>query len=125
MPLPSPRLLVISPEKKKKKSLFGISRELQSRVHNHGEPYASPSTAKEEALFNRGEKEVGRATVNRGHGFSLAESLMLKKRGLGDFPGGPMVKNPPTSAGDLGSIPDPGRPHRLRVELPGKPTSHR
>ena len=28
-----------------------------------------------------------------------------------DFPGGPEVKNPPASAGDLGSIPGPGRLH--------------
>ena len=26
----------------------------------------------------------------------------------GDFPGGPVVKNPPADAGDTGSIPDPG-----------------
>ena len=29
-------------------------------------------------------------------------------------PGGKAVQNPPTRAGDLGSIPDPGRPHTLR-----------
>ena len=28
-----------------------------------------------------------------------------------DFPDGPMVKNPPASAGDVGLIPDPGRFH--------------
>ena len=28
-----------------------------------------------------------------------------------DFPGGPVVKNPPASAGDTGSIPGPGRSH--------------
>ena len=26
----------------------------------------------------------------------------------GDFPGGPVIKNPPVSAGDLGSIPGRG-----------------
>ena len=26
------------------------------------------------------------------------------------FPGGSVVKNPPANAGDMGSIPDPGRP---------------
>ena len=30
---------------------------------------------------------------------------------LGDFPGGAAVKNPPASAGDMGSIPGPGRSH--------------
>ena len=28
-----------------------------------------------------------------------------------DFPGVPMVKNPPANAGDTGSIPGPGRFH--------------
>ena len=28
-----------------------------------------------------------------------------------DFPGGPVVKNPPVNAGDTGSVPGPGRPH--------------
>ena len=31
-----------------------------------------------------------------------------------DFPGGPVVKNPPSNAGDTGSIPGLGRPHMLR-----------
>ena len=31
-----------------------------------------------------------------------------------DFLGGPMVKNPPAHAGDMGSIPGPGRFHTLR-----------
>ena len=31
-----------------------------------------------------------------------------------DFPGGTVVKNPPANAGDTGSIPGPGRSHRLR-----------
>ena len=32
-------------------------------------------------------------------------------RGL---PGGSVVKNPPASAGDTGSVPDPGRSHMPR-----------
>ena len=28
-----------------------------------------------------------------------------------DFPGGPVVKNPPTNAGDMGLIPGPERSH--------------
>ena len=27
------------------------------------------------------------------------------------FPGGSVVKNPPSNAGDTGSVPDPGRLH--------------
>ena len=41
---------------------------------------------------------------------------------LGDFPGGPVVKNPPRSAGDTGSIPN------LGTKITGlgatKPTCH-
>ena len=37
----------------------------------------------------------------------------LKDRS-GDFPGGPVVKNPPANAGDMGSISGPERFH-----LPG------
>ena len=32
---------------------------------------------------------------------------------LEDFPGGGVVKNPPASAGDVGSVPGPGRFHML------------
>ena len=31
-----------------------------------------------------------------------------------DFPAGPVVKNPPANAGDMGSIPGPGRCHTPR-----------
>ena len=32
---------------------------------------------------------------------------------LGDFPGGPVVKDLPANAGDVGLIPGPGRSHVL------------
>ena len=32
----------------------------------------------------------------------------------GGFPGGSVVKNPPSNAGDTGSIPDLGRSHMLQ-----------
>ena len=36
----------------------------------------------------------------------------LSKESCGEgFPGGSAVKNPPANAGDIGSIPDPGRSH--------------
>ena len=38
----------------------------------------------------------------------------------GDFPGGPMVKNPPANAGDVGSI--PGRGTRIPHAV-GQPSS--
>lgn len=45
-------------------SLFRIKKELQFEVCNHGKPYASLITAKEGQLIE-GEKEVGRAAVNK------------------------------------------------------------
>ena len=37
-----------------------------------------------------------------------------KKDKLQDFPGGPVVKNPPANAGDMSSSPGPGRSHMPR-----------
>ena len=45
--------------------------------------------------------------------FSDHNSMKLKINHR-DFPGGAVVKNPPANAGDLGSIPSPGRSHMLR-----------
>lgn len=51
------------------------------------------------------------------HGFRFGEKTepislyQDKQRG---FAGGFGVKNPPTKAGDSGSIPDPGRSHALQ-----------
>ena len=39
------------------------------------------------------------------------------KPGLRDFPGGPVVKNPPCNAGDVGSIPGQGTKILHAVEL--------
>ena len=33
------------------------------------------------------------------------------------FPGGPVVKNPPANAGDMGSVPGLGGSHTLREQL--------
>ena len=39
----------------------------------------------------------------------------IKQKQPQSFPGGPVVENPPTKAGDTGSIPASGRfPHALR-----------
>ena len=38
-------------------------------------------------------------------------SLFTINKSLRDFPGGAVVKNPPANAGDMGSIPGPGRSH--------------
>ena len=42
---------------------------------------------------------------------SFINHKQLRINILGDFPGGPVVKNPPANAGDGSSIPGPGRPH--------------
>ena len=38
-----------------------------------------------------------------------------------DFPGGPVVENPPANAGDMGSIPGLGRSHMLWGNKAGVP----
>ena len=40
--------------------------------------------------------------------------IVIFKMDNQDFPGGPVVKNLPANAGDMGSIPGPGRLHMLR-----------
>ena len=37
---------------------------------------------------------------------------LFKDKLFGEFPGGPVVKNLPGNAGEVGSIPDPRRSHR-------------
>ena len=45
---------------------------------------------------------------------SNLKSIQIKNtRTLWDLPGGTVVKNPPANAGDMGSIPRPGRSHML------------
>ena len=48
----------------------------------------------------------------KGHGQQVVERVELKiVMNLWSFPGGSVVKNPPANAGDMGSVPDPGRSH--------------
>ena len=42
------------------------------------------------------------------------EYYSAKEVNCWDFPGDPVVKNPPATAGDTGSIPGPGRSLRSR-----------
>ena len=47
-----------------------------------------------------------------GHGQQVVERVELKiVMNLWSFPGGSVVKNPLANAGDMGSVPDPGRSH--------------
>ena len=47
------------------------------------------------------------------HFFNPTKMKQLElKMGKRDFPGGPVVKNPPANAGDVNSIPGPGRSHK-------------
>ena len=41
------------------------------------------------------------------------EWQFLGDKSFRDFPGGAVVKNQPANAGDMGSIPGPGRSHML------------
>ena len=46
--------------------------------------------------------------------FLTFNTLLSKSREAQDFPGGPVVKNLPTNAGDMGSIPGGESPHARR-----------
>ena len=50
-----------------------------------------------------------RGAEGKTQGVSLPELMHM------DFPGSPVVKNPPASARDKGLIPGPGRSHMLRT----------
>ena len=66
-----------------KMGLFRMSREFQFGVCKHEKPRKVPSK-------NGGEKEVGRAVLNRVHSFSLAE-LLPKNRPSFFFLGSVMI----------------------------------
>ena len=46
-------------------------------------------------------------------GYARSVTSQFKKKECRDFPGGTVVKNPPANAGDMDSIPGPGRSHML------------
>ena len=46
---------------------------------------------------------------------TLKQSSRSNKNVCVDFSDGPVVKNPPANAGDMGSIPGPGKSHMLQV----------
>ena len=54
----------------------------------------------------------------------LLLSCLLKHSSCGDFSGGPGIKNLPSSAGDVGSIPDRGTRILRAMGQPEKP-AHR
>ena len=47
-------------------------------------------------------------SIEQGEGI-ITVLLMQKFWNLMGFPGGPVVENPPANAGDMGSVPGPGR----------------
>ena len=51
---------------------------------------------------------IGRQTLNHCATREAPTHRLLKRNGLRDFPGGPVVKNLPCNAGDTGSIPGQG-----------------
>ena len=50
--------------------------------------------------------------------FSISHILCSQKKQHQDFPGGPVVKNPPANTRDRSLIPDPGRFHMLQATKP-------
>ena len=54
--------------------------------------------------------------VCKGKCFPIVQpsSVLSKSKEAQDFPGGPLVENPPASAGDVGSIPGGEIPHARR-----------
>ena len=53
----------------------------------------------------------GHTELDTGHDWSDLAAAAIKKVSL-NFPGGPVVKNPPANAGDMSSILGPGRSHK-------------
>ena len=45
--------------------------------------------------------------------FNFQKNILLKIQ-IGDFPSGPVVKNPPANSGDIELIPDLARSHMSR-----------
>lgn len=54
--------------------LFGIKKQLQFGLCNHGKPCTSSKQQGEEKLFHRGEEEVGRVTDQTR--FGLREAIL-------------------------------------------------
>ena len=50
------------------------------------------------------ELHVGKAFLHKRNGHAWEQKYIIL-----DFPGGPVVKNPPANAGDTGSVAGPGR----------------
>ena len=65
-------------------------------------------------------QEMWGSTPGRGTKIPQATQLSQKKKNLRESPGGPVVKNPPCDAGDMGSIPGMGTkiPTSLRAAKP-------
>ena len=70
-------------------SLFGISKGLQFGVCNHGKLHASPHRTREEQSY-REEKKLG--------GLLQTDIYICLHW---DVPGGPVLKNLPSNAGDV------------------------
>ena len=62
-----------------------------------------------------GVKEHGRDLLHNYASFMKPSTFLHLKNSIRNFPGGPVVKNPPSNAGDTGSIPGQGTeiPHAM------------
>ena len=99
-----------------KKELNGISiepsevKKSQNKVNGRLD-----TTEKKISKFEEITKETTEAEPHRGE-------RVFKKKRKADFPGGPVVKNPPASAGDTGSTPA-GQPSPCAAVTEPKPDS--
>lgn len=71
-------LPVVSPARM---GLFGINRELQFGVCNHGEPCASPQQKLRGKLFFTGEEEFGRPAVNKSPRLFIGRAAARREEG--------------------------------------------
>ena len=65
-------------------------------------------------MHSKGNNQQNKKSTYR-MGENISDKEFISKIYKGDFPGGPVVKNPPYNAGDMGSIPgqETGIPHEV------------
>ena len=92
--------------------------------HGHSDPSTHPVPSQEASLTGKGDLGSTGWAVSSGKDICRSssikdphvksKSIKLIEESVVDFPGGAVVKNPPASAGDMGSSPGLGRSHMLR-----------